>query len=92
MSAPATCSLTYCVAQCGVFVAALQVYGNSTRPRTYTILELVGCSSNGNIAQGAALEAMLQVGPVAHLTRRGLQMAPLLFSYRRHCICPSCLI
>jgi hypothetical protein len=44
-----------------VLVAALQVYGNSTRPRTYTILEVVGCTPGGSLADNDALQATLQV-------------------------------
>jgi hypothetical protein len=44
------------------YTACAQVYGSSSRPRTYTILEVVGCTPGGSLADNSALEATLQVG------------------------------
>jgi hypothetical protein len=43
-------------------VGPAEVYGDSTRPRTYTILEVVGCIPGGSLPDTGALEATLQVG------------------------------
>jgi hypothetical protein len=38
-----------------------QVYGGSVRPRTYTILEVVGCTPGGALSPTVPLEATLKV-------------------------------
>jgi hypothetical protein len=38
-----------------------QVYGGSVRPRTYTILEVVGCTPGGALSTTVPLEATLKV-------------------------------
>jgi hypothetical protein len=40
----------------------IQVYGGSVRPRTYTILEVVGCTPGGTLSSTVPLEATLKVG------------------------------
>jgi hypothetical protein len=40
-----------------------EVHGESARPRTYTILEVVGCSPGGSLPETGAVEATLKVRP-----------------------------
>jgi hypothetical protein len=39
----------------------MQVYGGSVRPRTYSILEVVGCTPGGTLSPTVPLEATLKV-------------------------------